>query len=776
MIISNEQLPVIILKGIILLPNNEIKLEFDTELSRNIVEISESLHNNKLLIVSREDPLEESIDINNLPTIGVISEISHKIDLPNGKTRLIITGLKRVHIDDYLNSESGILKSVITDIEEEKIEKKEEEALIKKLYKELEIYIKVIPYASNSILSMISNIDDLNVMTDIIVPYLDITQNRMIEYLNITDTKKRVELIIKDINNEIQTFKIEKELDNKVKKEMDETQKKFILKEKMKQIKKELGDTTTKESEIQRIKNKIDSLNLEDNIRIKIEEELNRYESLPDTSPEASVVRNYLEWLVNIPWGVYTSDNNDLNDIEAKLNKSHSGLNDLKDRFIEYIAVRQKSNNLKSPIICLIGPPGVGKTSFVFSLAKALDRNFVKVSVGGINDEAEIMGHRRTYLGAIPGKIISSLKKAKSMNPVFLIDEIDKMTKDHKGDPASALLEVLDPEQNKYFTDSYMDIEVDLSNVMFVTTANSVDDIPIPLRDRLEIIEISGYTEFEKLEIAQKYLLPKVCMEHGLDSKEVIISDELLLKIIREYTKESGVRELERVISKLIRKIITSLLKKKITVSKLIIDEKSFIKYLGNPKYENTFDQKLEIGVVNGLAYTPYGGDTLKIEVNYYKGKGLLQLTGSLGEVMEESCKIALSYIKSNYKKFGIDYKIFKENDIHIHVPEGAIKKDGPSAGIAITTAIISSLIKARVDEHLAMTGEITLTGKILKIGGLKEKSISALRNGIDKIIIPKDNLKDIQKFPDEVKEKIRFIPVSNYLEAFDIMRSGFGE
>lgn len=776
MTIYKEQLPVIILKGIILLPNNEIKLEFDTEISKNIIDIAETLHDNKILIVSREDPLEESIDLETLPNIGVISKISHKMELPNGKTRLIITGVKRVYVNEYLNSESDILKSVITDIEEEKLDKKEEEALIKKLIKEVEYYIKAIPYASNSILSIISDINDLNVMTDVIVPYLDINQKRMLEYLNLTSTKERVELIIKDINNEIQTFKIEKELDNKVKKEMDETQRKFILKEKIKEIKKQLGDTTTKENEINKIKEKIENINLDDHIRIKIEEELNRYESLTDSSPEASVVRNYIEWLINIPWGVYTEDNKDLKNIEEKLNKSHSGLKDLKERFIEYIAVRGKTNNLRSPIICLVGPPGVGKTSFVFSLAKALDRNFVKISVGGINDEAEIIGHRRTYLGAIPGKIISSLKKAKSMNPVFLIDEIDKMTKDHKGDPASALLEVLDPEQNKYFTDSYMDIEVDLSNIMFITTANSIEDIPIPLRDRLEIIEVSGYTEFEKLEIARNYLLPRICNEHGLDSNNVEIEDELLLKIIREYTKESGVRDLERVISKLIRKIVTSLLKKKISVSKLIIDEKSFIKYLGNPPFENNFDKKLEIGVVNGLAYTPYGGDTLKIEVNYYKGKGQLQLTGSLGEVMEESCKIALSYIKANYKKFGIDYKIFKENDIHIHVPEGAVKKDGPSAGIAITTAIISTLINARVDEHLAMTGEITLRGKILKIGGLKEKSIGALRNGINKIIIPRDNFKDLEKLPKEVTENIKFIPVDNYMEAFDIMRSGFNE
>lgn len=764
-------LPVIILKGIVLLPNNDIRLEFENDLSKNIIDVAELFHDNKILIVSKEDPLEESMDLKELPNIGVIAKISHKIELPNGKTRLIITGIKRAYVHEYLNlnKKDDILESIVSEIEVEKIESKEEEALIKKLYRELEHYTKTIPYISNGFLSLIVNMTNLDKMTDIVVPYLQITQNRMLEYLYQEKSIERLKMIIKDIYMETENFYIEKEIDTKIKEDLDENQRQFILKEKIKMIKKELGDTSLKENEINKIKNKLKKLKLDKKIKERIEEELTKYEALPETSPEMNVSRNYIEWLLNIPWNTYTKDNDNLEDIQNKLNESHSGLAELKERFIEYIAIRRRTNNLKSPIICLVGPPGVGKTSFVYSLAKALNRNFVKISVGGVNDEAEIIGHRRTYLGSNPGRIISSLKKAKSMNPVFLIDEIDKMTKDQKGDPASVLLEVLDPEQNKYFSDNYIEEEVDLSNIMFVTTANYIENIPEPLKDRLEIIEMSGYTEYEKLEITKQYLIPKICTEHGIKEKNIEISDEVILKIINGYTKESGVRELERILAKIIRKIVTKLIEKKISINKFIIDLEKVKEYLGNPIYDNT-NIKESIGVVNGLAYTSYGGDVIQVEVNYFKGNGSLILTGSLGDVMKESAKIALDYIKANYKKFDIDYKIFKENDIHIHVPEGAIKKDGPSAGITITTAIISALTNKKVLSSVAMTGEITLRGNVLKIGGLKEKSIGALRNKIKKIIIPKDNINDIEKLPIEVKENIEYISVDNYIEIFNLL------
>lgn len=766
------ELPVIILKGIVLLPNNDIKLEFDNDLSKSIIDVAELFHDNKILIVSNENALEENVNLNELPKIGVISKISHKIELPNGKTRLIITGIKRANVIDYLNKQQNndILEAIVEEVEEEKLTEQEETALIKKLSREIEYHTKVIPYVSNSVLSIISNEKSLEKLTDIVAIYIQNDSSRLIKYLNETSSKERVKLILEDIYNEQEMFEIEKQIDSKVKQTIDENQRQYILKEKIKEIKKELGDISLKENEINKIREKIEKLNLNDKIKERLEEEIIRYENIVESSPEASVIRNYIDWLINIPWNTYTKDNDNLDDILNKLNESHNGIDKIKERFIEYIAVSKKSKNINSPIICLVGPPGVGKTSFVYSLAKALDRKFVKMSVGGVNDEAEIIGHRRTYLGASPGRIIKGLKKAKSMNPIFLIDEIDKMTKDQKGDPASVLLEVLDKEQNKYFSDNYIEEEVDLSNIMFITTANYIEDIPEALRDRLEIIEMSGYTEYEKLEIAKKYLIKKVCIEHNIESMKIEIEDETILKIIRCYTKEAGVRELERVIEKIIRKLVTELMRKKIAINKFTIDEKLVEKYLGKEIFDYNKEAKNDIGVVTGLAYTKFGGDTLPIEVNCFKGNGNLTLTGSLGDVMKESAKIALSYIKSNLKIFKIDYRAFKEYDIHIHVPEGAIKKDGPSAGIALTTAIISLFTNKKIDDDIALTGEITLRGNVLKIGGLKEKSIGAIRSGFKKIIIPKDNLNETLEFEDEIKNNIEYISVSNYMEIFELL------
>ena len=766
------ELPVIILKGIVLLPNNDIKLEFDNDLSKSIIDVAELFHDNKILIVSNENALEENVNLNELPKIGVISQISHKMELPNGKTRLIITGIKRANVVDYLNKtkNNDILEAIVEEVEEEKLTEQEETALIKKLSREIEYHTKVIPYVSNSVLSIISNEKSLDKLTDIVAIYIQNDTSRLIKYLNEISSKERVKLILEDIYNEQEMFEIEKQIDSKVKQTIDENQRQYILKEKIKEIKKELGDISLKENEINKIREKIEKLNLNDKIKERLEEEIIRYENIVESSPEASVIRNYIEWLINIPWNTYTKDNDNLDDILNKLNESHNGIDKVKERFIEYIAVSKKSKNINSPIICLVGPPGVGKTSFVYSLAKALDRKFVKMSVGGVNDEAEIIGHRRTYLGASPGRIIKGLKKAKSMNPIFLIDEIDKMTKDQKGDPASVLLEVLDKEQNKYFSDNYIEEEVDLSNIMFITTANYIEDIPEALRDRLEIIELSGYTEYEKLEITKKYLIKKVCIEHNIESMKIEIEDETILKIIRCYTKEAGVRELERVIEKIIRKLVTELMRKKIAINKFTIDDKTVEKYLGKEIFDYNKEAKNDIGVVTGLAYTKFGGDTLPIEVNCFKGNGNLTLTGSLGDVMKESAKIALSYIKSNLKTFKIDYRAFKEYDIHIHVPEGAIKKDGPSAGIALTTAIISLFTNKKIDNDIALTGEITLRGNVLKIGGLKEKSIGAIRSGIKRIIIPKDNLNETKEFEDEIKNNIEYIPVSNYTEIFEIL------
>lgn len=459
--------------------------------------------------------------------------------------------------------------------------------------------------------------------------------------------------------------------------------------------------------------------------------------------------------------------------VKKELDNSHFGLEDVKQRIIEYLAVRQMSKEVNSPIICLVGPPGVGKTSLAFSIAKAIGKNFVKMSVGGIRDESEIIGHRRTYIGANPGRIISSMKKAKSNNPLFLIDEIDKMSSDYKGDPTSSLLSVLDREQNKYFSDNYIEEDYDLSQVLFVLTANYIENIPEALKDRLEIIEISGYTEFEKLDIVKKHLFPKVVKNNGLNKDFINISDNVILKIIRNYTKEAGVRELERQLDKIVRKVVTQIVMNNIKINKINIDEKVLEKYLGFEKYRYNTKTKSQVGVVNGLAYTVYGGDTLPIEVNYYKGQGNLILTGSLGEVMKESASIALSYLKSNYKLYKLDYDKITNNDIHIHVPEGAIKKDGPSAGIALTLAILSALSDKKINSDIALTGEITLRGHVLAIGGLKEKSLGALRSGIKKIIIPKENEKDLIELPKEVKDNIEFIKVKDFKEIYEVVYNG---
>lgn len=767
-------LPVILLKGIILLPNNDIRLEFDNDSNRSIIDVAELFHDNNILVVSQIDPLEEAPEINELPKFGIISKISHKMELPNGKIRIVISGVKRANVHEYLNlnKKAEVIESIISNPELEEIDADIEAVMIKKLYRELEEYIKKVPYMSNSILNTVREINKLSILTDVIAPNLPISANRVWEYLKEHSSIKRSEMILEDIYKEKEMFDIEKEIDLKVRKDLENNQKDYILREKIKHIKQELGDISPKDDDIEKIRQKLSKINAPEAILTRLEQEIRRYESLPQASPELGIARNYIDWLIELPWNTFTEDNNNLKEVKKYLDETHYGINKVKTRIIEYLAIKQMTNSLRGPIICLVGPPGVGKTSLVFSIAKAINRNFVKMSVGGVHDEAEIKGHRRTYLGANPGRIIQSMKKAKSNNPVFLIDEIDKMTKDFKGDPASALLEVLDPEQNKFFSDNYIEEEYDLSQVMFITTANYMEDIPEALKDRLEIVELSGYTEFEKLDIAKKHLIKKICLEHGITENKILFSDEVILEIIRFYTKEAGVRELERQLSSVIRKIVTSVVINKISIDKLNVNITNIKKYLGKRKYHfNYSDTKYKIGVVNGLAYTNFGGDTLPIEVNYYKGNGNLVLTGSLGDVMKESAKIALSYIKANHKVFNINYDVLINNDIHIHVPEGAIPKDGPSAGVTLTTALISAFTNLKIDKSIAMTGEITLRGTVLPIGGLKEKSIGASRNNIRTIFIPFNNQKDLEDVPKEIKDMIQYIPIRDYKEIYNYLK-----
>ena len=764
-------LPVILLKGIILLPNNDIRLEFTNDESKNIIDVSELFHENELLVVSINEPLE-TLKTENLPKIGVIAKISHKIELPNGKTRVIITGQSRAQVHEYLNLNNNfeVIESIISNVQEEKIEEQEENILIRKIYKEIENCVKTVPNMSNSVLSLIINSTDISKMTDIIVPYLPVDGKRQTEYLQETNKKTRAKMILEDIYKQQELYEIDKKIDSDIKKTLDDNQKEFILREKLRIIKEELGEGNYKESEIDELKEKIKKLKAPKHIKERLEKELKKYENLSTMSPETSVTKNYIDWLLDLPWTKETKDNENLEEVKKTLDETHYGLEKVKTRIIEYLAVKQMTKELRGPILCLVGPPGVGKTTLAFTVAKAIKRNFVKMSVGGVNDEAEIIGHRKTYIGSSPGKIMTSIKKAGSINPVFLIDEIDKMTKDIKGDPASALLDVFDPEQNKYFTDNYIEEEYDLSKVMFITTANYVEQIPEALRDRLEIVNLSGYTEYEKLDICKNYLIKKIEKEHGIEDK-IKFEDQALLTIIRHYTKEAGVRELERKLSTIIRKIVTQLVIQKQNPKEIKITKENLKEYLGNEKYHYIYkDTKAQVGVVNGLAYTTYGGDVLPIEVNYYKGTGELVLTGSLGEVMQESAKIAFSYIKSNSKTFKIDEDKLRELDIHIHVPEGAIPKDGPSAGVTLTTALISALTDKKVSSNIAMTGEITLRGNVLAIGGLKEKSTGAARNNIKKIIIPYDNIADIDEIPEEIKKDIEYIPVKTYEEIFKII------
>jgi ATP-dependent Lon protease len=764
---KKEILPVILLNNIILLPNNDLRLEFENDLSKSIVEISELFHNNKVLVVSNKIPVEVN-NIDNLPMVGVVGLITHKIVLPDGKIRVIITGLSRVKIDDYKNVDDpkDILEAHITHLEDY-IELKEEKAMIRKIFKEIETYLKFIPYLNSNILSNVINVNSLSKLVDIVAPQLPLTNQRLYEYLENHSQLQRGNMLLSDIYREQEIIALENLIDSKVKKELDTNQKEYLLREKIKIIKQELGDITIKDEEVENLKKEVSKLKAPKKIKDRIEKEIKKYESLPSMSPELNVVRNYIDWMLDLPWEEYTKDNENLVDVRKKLDNSHYGLEKVKTRIIEFLAVKQNTKNLKSPILCLVGAPGVGKTSLAFSIAEAIDRNFVKMSVGGVHDEAEIVGHRRTYIGSNPGRIIQGIRKAKCSNPVFLIDEIDKMTKDYKGDPASALLEILDPEQNKYFSDNYIEEEYDLSKVMFIATANYMDDIPEALKDRLEIVYLSGYTEYEKLDIAKRHLIPRICNDHGLSKSKISINQSVILDIIRGYTKEAGVRELERQLSNVIRKIVTEIVVDNNGSSKFVINNKNLINYLGKPKYRTSKKTEVAIGVVNGLAYTYFGGDTLPIEVNFYKGSGNLVLTGSLGEVMKESAHIAMSYIKSNHKLFNIDYQKIVSNDIHIHVPEGAIHKDGPSAGITLTTALISALSNLKVDKTIAMTGEITLRGNVLPIGGLKEKTIGAHRNGIKTIFIPKDNINDLDEIPKEIKDTINFIPVKNYKEIY---------
>ncbi|WP_163101332.1 endopeptidase La [Peribacillus alkalitolerans] len=751
--------PLLPLRGLLVYPT--MVLHLDVGRDKSIQALEKAMVEEHLIFlttqmdVSLNDPSEEDVF-----TMGTLTKVKQMLKLPNGTIRVLVEGLSRAEAISIQDNDTYMTAELLTydDSEEKDVE---HQALMRTLLEYFEQYIKMSKKISAETFASTADIEEPGRLADIIASHLPLKLKEKQEILETIDIKKRLGKVIDIINNEREVLNLEKKIGQRVKRSMERTQKEYYLREQMKAIQKELGDKEGKTGEIAILTEKIEKANMPGHIKETAMKELDRYEKVPSSSAESAVIRNYLEWLVALPWSNATEDNIDIGRAEKVLNKDHYGLEKVKERVLEYLAVQKLTNSLKGPILCLAGPPGVGKTSLARSIATSLNRNFVRISLGGVRDESEIRGHRRTYVGAMPGRIIQGMKKAGTINPVFLLDEIDKMSSDFRGDPSSAMLEVLDPEQNHNFSDHYIEETYDLSKVMFIATANNLATIPGPLRDRMEIINIAGYTELEKLHIAKDHLLPKQISEHGLKKSQLQVKDEAIQKIIRYYTREAGVRSLERQLANVCRKtakVIVSGEKKKVIVS-----DKTVESFLGKPKYRyGQAEMEDQVGVATGLAYTTVGGDTLQIEVSLSQGKGKLVLTGKLGDVMKESAQAAFSYIRSKAEELGIDKNFHEKYDIHIHVPEGAVPKDGPSAGITIATALVSALSGKPVRREVGMTGEVTLRGRVLPIGGVKEKTLSAHRAGLTKIILPKDNEKDIDDIPESVRNELEFVLVSH--------------
>ena len=750
-------LPVICTRGMLVFPGHELSLDVGRTFSLNAMDLAVSQHDSNIVLVSQIHPLEEEINFDMVYHHATLCKITKRIKKDNhGTIKLTVVGEKRVELES-LYTEGECYYAKVRYLEDIHGDPNEETALVRKLTEQMQSMNGASQLLPRELISNITHGLSASELADTIGHYINSDLVEREKILAEPDINKRLLLVLASMQKEKAINEIENSINNRVKKSIDENQKEFYLREKLKAIKEELGDTPNGEDEVERFRSMIKDNPYPQNVKDKLTEELARYEMMPSTSPEANVVRTYLDWMTKLPWYEMTEDNQDITKVEKILDEDHFGLKKPKERIVEQLAVKQMTQSLKAPIICLVGPPGVGKTSISKSIARALDRKFVKISLGGVTDESEIRGHRRTYLGSMPGRIIQGMKKAGVMNPVFLLDEIDKMASDYKGDPTSAMLEVLDPEQNSMFSDNYIEEPYDLSQVLFIATANDLGGIPGPLRDRLEIIELSSYTEQEKLMIAKDHLIKKELKNHGLTDEQLAITDDALMYIIRHYTREAGVRQLERLIAAICRKSVLKILKK--TTDHVNVEVNDLEELLGKAPFDHTKKQpKPQVGVVTGLAWTQFGGDILPIEVNHFKGSGKFIVTGQLGDVMKESASIALDYLKAHADKYSLKDIDFDKQDIHIHVPEGAVKKDGPSAGVTLTTAIYSAFTQKPVRDDVAMTGEMTLTGNVLPIGGLKEKSISAHRSGIHTIIIPKDNAKDIDDIPESVRNDLTII------------------
>lgn len=757
-----ENLPVLMIKKLVILPYQEVRIELNTDLSKKIVDLSENDFESKLLIICPNDVFDTSLSFKDLPNVGVLTKIKSKIELPNGNYRIILVGLNRVGATNYHNYvvDKDILEASIKKVSASTITEKNNLALTRKLKKLVSKYMEANPRTSNSIVNTINNINNLDMLVDIITNFMPFDQKKKIHYMNLTSTEKRAKDLIKDISLELELTSIEVKIDDELRKEYETEQKEFLIKQKIEKLNAELGSTVDKTKEVQEFEKKINDLPIGDASRKKLLDEVKRYSYTSDTNPDSSVIRNYLQTVISLPWNILSEDEEDLQSVKKALDIKHFGLDDVKSRILEYLAIKKNNPNINAPIICLVGPPGVGKTTFGMSLSDALNRKFYKLSVGGLNDASELIGHKRTYLGSSPGKIVQGLKKCGTMNPVILIDEVDKMVSDYKGDPAAVLLDILDQNQNRSFVDNYIEEPFDLSKVIFILTANDIKSIPAPLKDRLEIININSYTEKEKVDIAKKYLLPSIIKEYN--SIKLRISDEVLSFIINSYTLEAGVRNLERILRRLVRYVIVN------ECSITSITKKIVLSVLGPSKYDL---KKVSLvnypGSVNSLGVTPLGGTVIPIESILIQGNGRLNVTGNVENNTLESANIAYTYIIANLKNFGIDKKVIEENDININALTH-MKKDGTSGGVAFATSIISLLLNKSVDKNVCFTGEITLHGDIFKVGGIKEKVIGAYNFGFKRVYVPDQNKSDLETIPDYIKNKIEIILVNNYKTIFN--------
>lgn len=767
---SNEdikRLPLLPLRGLTIFPY--MVLHFDVGRPKSIAALEAAMVNDQEIFLSSQiDSKIDEPNQNEIYEVGTIAKIKQMLKLPGDTIRVLVEGLERGKILDYVKDEPYYEVDLITPIKYNYRDMElEMEAVARSVLSVFEKFVKLSSKVSPEILLTVTSLDDYDRLADIIAANTLVKTEDKQRVLEAFDPVDRLENLYEILTREIEILEIENKINLRVRRQIDKVQREYYLREQIKAIQKELGESDGISEEVKEYQEKIEKANLPEEALEKANKELDRLARMGQGSAEGSVIRTYLDWITDLPWDIQTDDNLDLKNAAKILDEDHYGLTKVKERVIEYLAVRQMTKSMKGPILCFVGPPGVGKTSIAKSIARSLDRKFIQMSVGGVRDEAEIRGHRRTYVGAIPGRVISSIKHAGTKNPVFLLDEIDKMSSDFRGDPASALLEVLDPEQNNAFRDHYLELAFDLSNVMFLTTANNLDTIPRPLLDRMEIIHISGYTEEEKLNIATKYLIPKQLKEHGISKNSIRITENTIRNIINYYTRESGVRELERQIAAICRKVARRLIDDK--VKSVRITENNLEKYLGIPKYRyDKVEKNDEVGIVTGLAWTPVGGDTLSIEVVPMAGKGKLVLTGQLGDVMKESARAGFSYIRSRSKEFGLEDDFHEQTDIHIHIPEGAIPKDGPSAGITMTTAVVSALLGVKVKSNLAMTGEITLRGRVLPVGGIKEKILAAHRAGITNILIPKENERDLIDIPDNIKRNLTIRAVETMDEVLE--------